>query len=197
MRDDIQETTPLVVVPAGPNGAAKSTAASRLLPSGMTFVNADHVAKTLPEYPPRQADFQAGRMVLEMMDRLVSERPDFAVETTLASRSLAPRLAQVRKSGYRVRLIFAYLPNPELSIERVARRVRLGGHHIPEETIRRRHAAGIRNFFDLYQRLSDRWAVYDTTRGERPRHIAAGRLGVVHRLREPAKWDRMREMSDE
>jgi predicted ABC-type ATPase len=184
---------PLVIILAGPNGAGKSTAATWIVPPEIVFVNADEVAKTLPGYPSRAVDLQAGRLVLEAMERLESERAEFAVETTLASRSLAPRLSRMRRSGYRTRLIFVFLTDVELSIARVARRVRLGGHHIPEETIRRRHAAGIRNFFELYRPLSDRWAVYDTTRGDRPRLIAAGRLETIDRIREPILWDLMKE----
>lgn len=187
---------PMVIVLAGPNGAGKSTAAVRLVPSEMPFVNADDVAKTLPGYPSRAVDLQAGRLVLKEMERLEIDRSDFAVETTLASRSLAPRLARLRRAGYRARLLFVYLPDVELAIERVARRVRLGGHHIPEETIRRRHAAGIRNFFELYQPLSDRWTVYDTSRRDRPGLIAAGRLGTIDRIRNPSLWARMRKGMD-
>lgn len=169
-----EEGRPIVIVLAGPNGAGKSTAAARLLRPGIVFVNADEVAKKLAGYPSRAVDLQAGRLVLEQMEALDESGESFAVETTLATRSMAPRLARLRSLGYRVRLVFVYLPDPELAIERVARRVRLGGHHIPEETIRRRHAAGIRNFFELYQFLADRWTVYDTTRESRPHVIAPG-----------------------
>lgn len=186
---------PKVIVLSGPNGAGKSTAAARLVPPEMTFVNADEVAKTLPDYPSRAADFEAGRLVPEQMESLDEDRSDFAVETTLASRSLAPRLTRLRQLGYQIRLIFVFVPDPELSIERVARRVRLGGHHIPEETIRRRHAAGICNFFSLYQPIADRWTVYDTTRGVLPRLIAAGRLSAIDRIRHLNLWNLMREMN--
>ena len=155
---------PSVIVLAGPNGAGKSTAAAHLLPQGITFVNADEVAKTLPGYPSIAVDMQAGRLVLEQMDELERERTSFAVETTLSSRSLAPRIARMRRSGYKFRLLFLFVPNADFSVQRVASRVRQGGHAIPEETIRRRHAAGINNFFSLYQPLADRWAVYDTTK---------------------------------
>ena len=50
-----------------------------------------------------------------------------------------------------------------LPIARVAGRVQLGGHFVPEETIRRRHAAGLRNFFNLYSPIADSWSFYDNT----------------------------------
>jgi predicted ABC-type ATPase len=56
---------PFIIVLAGPNGAGKSTAVAHLLPAGLTFVNADEIAKTLPNYPSREADLEAGRLALE------------------------------------------------------------------------------------------------------------------------------------
>jgi predicted ABC-type ATPase len=121
---------PQLIVIAGPNGAGKSTAASRLLPEGMTFVNADEVAKSLPGYPSKSVDLQAGRLVLEQMDQLEDQGADFAVETTLATRALATRIVRLRQSGYHFRLIFLWSPSADFSIQRVAARVRAGGHVI-------------------------------------------------------------------
>lgn len=47
--------------------------------------------------------------------------------------------------------MFLWLPSPDIAVARVAERVRLGGHDVPQATIRRRYRAGIRNFFELYQ----------------------------------------------
>jgi len=65
--------------------------------------------------------------------------------------------------GYRVILYFLALPDVETAIARVAERVRQGGHHIPEATIRRRFAAGLRNFEQYYRQSVDEWAKYDNS----------------------------------
>lgn len=39
--------------------------------------------------------------------------------------------------------------------DRVKRRVQEGGHHVPDEVVKRRFHAGARNFFNLYQPLID------------------------------------------
>ena len=183
------EDQPQIIVLAGPNGAGKSTAAAHLLPRGTTFVNADEVAKTLPGYPSTAADIEAARLVLERMDELEQERTSFAVETTLSSRSLAPRIARLRRSGYRFQLFFLFVPNADLNVERVATRVRQGGHFIPEETIRRRHKAGIHNFFKLYRPLADGWAVYETIEVGLPTLIADGRMDEVLQIEDPNLWN--------
>lgn len=61
-------------------------------------------------------------------------------------------------------LFFLWLPNAETAITRVLNRVRQGGHPVPVEDVRRRYAAGLRNFFDLYLGLADGWRLYDSSR---------------------------------
>jgi hypothetical protein len=53
-----------------------------------------------------------------------------------------------------------------MAVERVALRVRHGGHDIPEATIRRRFEAGTRLFTTVYQPLVDQWVLYDNAGGE-------------------------------
>lgn len=156
------ERTPLVIVLRGLNGAGKSSAAAELV-RDVAFVNADEVARGLPGYPSRAVDFQAGRLVTKQLDELEARRADFAVETTLSSHVLAARIERLRQAGYYFRLIVCFVPSVELSIARVAGRVARGGHDIPEDVIRRRYTAGIRNFFERYQPIADRWSVHDTT----------------------------------
>lgn len=186
---------PLILVLAGPNGAGKSTAASSLLPPGFPFVNADEVAKTLPNYPSPAADLEAGRLVLIEMDDLAASRASFAVETTLAGRTLASRIGDLRRSGYLFHLRFVYAPDPDYCIRRVAARVRAGGHSIPPETIRRRYVAGIRNFFGIYQPIADEWSVHENTQTRGFRIIAAGEADRVDRVDDPDIWARFREAS--
>jgi predicted ABC-type ATPase len=183
---------PIVIILAGPNGSGKSTAAAYLLPSEMPFLNADDIAKGLSGYPSRAAELEASRILLSRMDDLSLSRVSFAVETTLASRSLAPRIVRLREAGYLFRLVFLYLPAPELSIARVAGRVRLGGHHIPEVTIRRRFASGIRNFFELYQPIADRWGVYDARFPAAPHLIASGRSTEIEKMANSTAWSSMK-----
>jgi predicted ABC-type ATPase len=185
---------PVVIVIGGPNGAGKSTLASLYVPPSMTFVNADEVAKTLPTYPSRDADLQAGRIVIEQMEELGNRRASFAVETTLAGRTLAAHIGRLRRvEGYVFQLIFIWSPSVELCVQRVASRVRRGGHHIPEETIRRRYSAGIRNFFGLYQPLADRWYVYNNSALGDPRLVAEGGVGEDLRIHDPSSWNSMVE----
>jgi predicted ABC-type ATPase len=165
---------PHIIVIAGPNGAGKSTTAPSLLKGTLEvteFVNADLIAQGLSGFQPEGAVFHAGRVMLERIHYLSKKRIDFAFETTLASRTFAPWIANQRKKGYVFYLVFLWLPSEDFAVARVAERVRMGGHNVPGETIRRRYHAGIRNFFKLYRPLADIWFFYDNS-AEEPRVIA-------------------------
>lgn len=74
---------------------------------------------------------------------------------------VTPRLAAWQQLGYQVKLWFLSLPNEEIAVSRVARRVRQGGHNIPEDVIRRRFKAGLENFYKHYSKVVDSWAFLD------------------------------------
>ena len=151
---------PDVIVIAGPNGAGKSTLAPALLRDTfgiLEYVNADTIAEGLSAFAPEDASFDAGRVMLGRLHELASAGKDFAFETTLASRFYAGWLKQLKAEGYRVSIVFLWLRDVDLAIARVDARVKLGGHSIPEETIRRRFGRGAKNFFELYLPVADAW----------------------------------------
>lgn len=162
-----------VIVIAGPNGAGKSTLAPYLLRDTLgivEYVNADTIAEGLSAFAPEDASFDAGRVMLRRLNDLASERKDFAFETTLAAKFYASWLKKLQDNGYRVSLIFLWLRDVEFAIERVNERVRLGGHSIPEEIIRRRFERGLKNLFDLYLPIANNYRIFNAA-PEKPREI--------------------------
>lgn len=158
----------------------------------MEFVNADVIARGLSAFEPEKVAISAGRIMLERLHELAAERQNFAFETTLASRSFAPWIRQLKEQqDYRFYLIFIWVPNPDLSINRVAGRVQLGGHYVPDEVIRRRYLGGIRNFFELYQPLATRWRCYDNS-GSTPKVIASEKEGSHARIYDRSAWEALR-----
>ena len=85
----------------------------------------------------------------------------------------ARRIPRWRAAGYRVRLVFLWLPTPEVAVARVAQRVAQGGHGVPESAIRRRFVRGWRNFEHVYRDLVDEWKLYDNA-GRAPELLAEG-----------------------
>jgi predicted ABC-type ATPase len=151
---------------SGCNGAGKTTASYSVLPDMLNckeFVNADEIAKGLSPFQPEKVAIDAGRLMLERINRLLNQDVDFAFETTLATRSYVNFIERAQSKGYFVTLLYFWLNTPELAIERVKSRVQSGGHDIPEEVIRRRYDSGIKNLSRLYLPLSDYWILIDNS----------------------------------
>lgn len=162
-------SAPRILIIAGPNGAGKTTFAREFLPQEADcpiFVNADLIAAGLAPFAPETEAIRAGRLMLAEIGRHFAARESFAFETTLAGRGYLRSIRRWQAAGYRVKLLFLSLQQPEEAIARVAERVRQGGHDVPEDTIRRRFHAGIANFRDLYAPLVDGWVLYDNTFSE-------------------------------
>ena len=184
---------PRIFVIGGPNGAGKTTVASGLLPQILEcdeYVNADAIAKALSPFESNRAAFKAGRVMLDTIHGLADRQKDFAFETTMASRTFAPFLKRCRGQGYEINLLFLWLHSVALAQRRVAKRVRSGGHGIPNDVVRRRYQAGLRNLLGLYIPLADNWYVFDNS-GTRARPVAASTSGGRFQLQDELIWRRM------
>jgi len=171
--------SPTLYVLAGPNGAGKTTFASEFLPGFVhcrEFLNADLIAAGLSPFAPETQNVRAGRLLLERIGQLAVERADFGLETTLAGRSYLKRLSAMKGNGYRLVLLFLWLPSAEAAVVRVENRVKQGGHAVPPDDIRRRYAAGLLNFPGMYRSIADDWWPYDASHLP-PALVAAKRLG--------------------
>ena len=189
---------PNLVVIAGPNGAGKSTAAPLLIGKRLgiaEFVNADLIAAGLWGFAPEAVVIQAGRIMLRRLDELGAAGSDFAFEATLASRHFARWIAKLKNErGYRFHLFYLWLPSAEMAVDRVAGRVRHGGHSVPPDVIRRRYKTGIANFFELYSPIADSWEIHDNT--SPPARLIAERNGTAPiGFGNQALWEIIREGS--
>lgn len=111
--------------------------------------------------------------MLAEIQRRIRKGESFAFETTLSGHIYARLIPRWRSAGYRVRLVFLSLPNPEIAIARVAARVAQGGHHVASTVVRRRFESGLRNFHGIYRNSVDEWWWYDNS-GSTPRLISTG-----------------------
>jgi predicted ABC-type ATPase len=158
-----------IVIIGGPNGAGKTTAAQLLVPHGLEireFVNADEIARGLSPFNPEHAAFGAGRLMLQRISELIRNRVSFAFETTCAGRTHLPMLRRCKADGWRLTLVYLWLPSPQAALDRVARRVREGGHSIPNDVVVRRYWAGLANLQLLYLPLADVAVIYDNSDGQ-------------------------------
>jgi len=168
--------SPRCIVIAGPNGAGKTTFAREFLlreVGVVHFVNADLIAGGLSPLRPELAARRAGRLVLTELDRLAKARKDFAFESTLSGRAYRRLLSGWKAAGYRIDIVFLSLPSVQLALQRIAARVRQGGHDVPRADVVRRFGRSWNNFCGVYRSLASTWAVYDNS-GDRPRLLEEG-----------------------
>lgn len=160
---------PNLYIIAGCNGAGKTTACLTILPEILhctQFVNADYIAAGLSPFNVESVAIEAGRIMLHRIDELIGLREDFALETTLATRSYVSLIHRARSLGYKITLIYIWLNSPEMAVERVAERVKNGGHNIPADVVRRRYFRGLNNLFHLFMPACDVWIVADNSLNE-------------------------------
>ncbi len=157
---------PNLYIIAGCNGAGKTTASFTIFPEILNcnqFVNADNIAYGLSPFNTESVAIEAGKIMLQRIEELLLSGEDFAIETTLTTRSYVTMIHKARASGYKVSLIYIWLNSPQLAIQRVAERVRNGGHNIPTDVIERRYFRGIKNLFELFMPICDVWLVADNS----------------------------------
>ena len=154
---------------AGCNGAGKTTASFTLLPEILDckeFVNADEIAKGLSPFQPEKVSFEAGRIMLNRINELLENEENFAFETTLATKSYKSKITKAKTKNYNVTIIFFWLENIDLAIERVKTRVLEGGHNLAIEVIKRRYMNGIKNLFEIYLSIADEVMIFDNSEGK-------------------------------
>ena len=154
---------PTLCILGGCNGAGKSTLARELLPrlGIQRFLNADLIAKGLSPTNPSLAAFAAGRRLLEEVQHLIAAGSSFAIESTLSGKTYVKLLQQARAQGYRVIIHYVMIDSANQAVERVKLRVLTGGHHVPEDDIRRRFARSVKHFMADYLPLADEWGLWE------------------------------------
>jgi hypothetical protein len=159
---------------SGCNGAGKTTASYTVLPEILKvkeFVNADEIARGLSPFNPEGMAIEAGRLMLLRIDELLLKGWDFAIETTLATRSYSRLVQRAQAMGYTVHLMFFWLNSINLAEERVETRVQLGGHNIAKDVIKRRYHLGLHNLFEVFIPIVDEWMIVDNS--DLPREMVA------------------------
>jgi predicted ABC-type ATPase len=165
--------TAWIYVLAGTNGAGKSSVGGAMIrESGAEYFNPDEAAlrfrSTNPGMTQEEASSAAWLLGKRLLERAISERLDFALETTLGGHTIARLLDRALSEKIEVRIWYVGLAVPELHIARVRSRVLAGGHDIPEAKIRERFEKSRLNLVDLMPKLTE-LRVYDNSEEGDPR----------------------------
>jgi predicted ABC-type ATPase len=165
--------TPILVVVAGPNGAGTTTLYERVLARVMhlEFVNADRIAAA--RWPGDQGAhaYDAARLAQQRRGELLEARSSFITETVFSHPSKLELMAAARSLDYRVQLHVVVIPEA-LAVARVANRVEVGGHDVPEHKVRERHGRLWGHLRRALAMADDAW-VYDNSSAATPLRLVA------------------------
>ena len=155
--------TPTLCILGGCNGAGKTTLARELLPrlGLMRFLNADEIARGLSPLDPSLTAFKAGRLLIEEARGLIAAKASFAIESTLSGKTYVAMIREAKAQGYRFLLHYIRIGSGDQAVGRVELRVKLGGHDVPEDDIRRRFERSRKHFIEGYVPLADEWGLWD------------------------------------
>lgn len=146
---------------AGANGSGKSTLAEVLLKEkNLEFLNADEIAKEIAPEAINSVPISAGKIYFKRLDEYFKNNKSFAVESTLSGNNIARIIKKARMQNYKIILIYSFLQNCTTCIERVQKRVKNGGHNVPEEDIIRRYYKSVIKFWDEYRFIVDEWTLF-------------------------------------
>ena len=157
---------PFVLMIAGPNGSGKTTLSNQLRNDGVDFgryINADDIARSLSgSYDAR---VRAAQEIADSERRKCLESgSSFSFETVMSHPSKIEVLREARVRGFRTGLYFIATESPSLNVARVAQRVALGGHDVPEDRIRLRYTRTLA-LLPAALEQSDMAILFDNTHG--------------------------------
>lgn len=176
---------PCIYVLAGTNGAGKSSLGGAMfLETGAEYFNPDEAALRFRAVDPgmtqEEANSTAWRQGKRLLERAISDRLDFAFETTLGGHTIAALLHRALSEKIEVRIWYVGLASPELHIARVRSRVAAGGHDIPEAKIRERYENSRLNLVDLMPKLTELRVFDNSEEGDPRRGIAPRPRLLLH-----------------
>lgn len=190
---------PIIWVLAGASGAGKSSVGGAMIRSrGGDYFDPDEEAARLratdPTLAAGAADAAAWAVGRALLERAITGRLDFAIETTLGGRTMPRLLRDAATQGCDVNVWFVGLASADLHVARVRARMAGGGHAVDDATIRARYDACRDNLIDLLPfiaelRIFDNSADGDPRAGQAPapRELAFLRRGrIVRRCDEAA-----------
>jgi len=110
--------------------------------------------RPLPSRPQKLA-VKAGKLLLHEIQGCLESGLSFGLESPLSGTTHAKLLQQAKSLGFQIEIHYLWIPTPALAIRRIAQRVKMGGHSVPESDVKRRFSRSLNNFLEIYAALAD------------------------------------------
>lgn len=126
---------------AGPNGAGKTTLYETTIQpkTKVPFINADDIQKNELKDPAMKVSHDAAKIAAKRREQHIKEKKSFVTETVFSHPSKLKLIDTAKNAGFRVVIYHVSVSSANLSVDRVFRRVKKGGHDVPEQKIRERY----------------------------------------------------------
>ena len=175
------------IIFAGVNGAGKSTFYNINRESGnMERINTDEIVRQFGNWSNPNDVLKAGKIAVERISEYFRNGVPFNQETTLCGKSIIRNIKKAKELGYRIELYFVGLDSAEIAKERIAHRVTIGGHGIPDKDVERRYVESLENFKKVLSMVNVA-TVYDNTK--KFRQVAVYINGNLYKINEePPEW---------
>ncbi len=175
---------PILWIVAGPNGSGKSSlygnADISAFDQSVWIINPDMLTARIQSeegLAPHDANIAAVTRIETWLDASIETHQTVGVETVLSTPKYRRLVNAARAKGYEFRFIYVVLNSVELNIERVAIRVKKGGHDVPEDSIRKRWSRSLGQM-PWFMSMADRAWIFNNS-GEAPVLIGQKSAGVV------------------
>lgn len=90
-------------------------------------------------------------------------------------------IREAKARGYRFLLHYIVIGSASQAVARVALRVKVGGHHVPEADVRRRYERSRRHWLEDYLPLADEWGAWDNE-SPPPSQLASSETHTLEQL---------------
>ena len=149
---------------AGVNGAGKTTLFNAMNGNvKKSFrINSDEIVREIGKWNSELDQVKAAKIAIGLRNEWMEKGNSFNEETTLTGKTILKLIDKVREKNYKLHLFYVGVGSPDISKERIKKRVADGGHHIPDEVVDKRYKESLKNFEKILKKF-DNVVVYDNS----------------------------------
>lgn len=158
---------PTLTIFAGINGAGKSTLykfqkTTKVSDLGVRICPDEIVEEMGGDWTNFVDIVNSGKIAIRRIDDCIKNKQSFNWETTLISRMFYQTVQRAKQQGFKVNINFIGVNDVELSLKRIQKRIKKGGHGVEEKIVRSRFKAQFDNIAEILE-LVDHAVFYDNS----------------------------------